>query len=114
MNQNQVNELLLEALLTTEIDVTLGICQCKRTIFKLSNKYSVIECLLNFEALLIVTCKDLRMYSGSHVFPIKGGNMTYRANASNLWDMDTEYGQWRHRVYDQMVFTLQDKLGITK
>ena len=113
MNQNQINEFILEALVTTEIDVTLGICQCKRTIFELANMHSEIECVVNFEALLISTCKSLGMYSGSHVFPIKGGNMAYRANASNLWDMDTEYGQWRHRVYDQMIFTLQDKLGIT-
>ncbi len=114
MNQNQINELLLEALVTTEIDVTVGICQCKRTVFKLANKYSVVNTIVSFETLLLSTCKSLEIYSGNWIFPIKGGTEAYNSHENNLWDMDTEYGQWRHRVYDQMIFTLQDKLGMTE
>ena len=114
MNQNQINEFILEALVNTELDVTSGICQCKRTLFKLADKHNVANTIVSFESLLFSTCESLGVYSGKWIFPIQGGFIAYNKHASNLWDMDTEYGQLRHRVYDQMVFTLQDKLGITE
>lgn len=113
MNQNQIDELILEALVTTEIDVTRGICQCRRTLIELTNKYSVRIALESFDGLLLSTCISLEVYSGIWLYPIQGELVAYKRHQSNLWDMDTEYGQIRHRVYDQMIFTLQDKLGIT-
>lgn len=121
MNQNQINELILEALVTTEIDVTRGICQCKFNLLSIVNSLNLITTLRDFnpllkefELLLRNTCKQLKVYSNSKDFPIKGSKTLYVIHIDNLWDMDTEYGQLRHRVYDQMIFTLQDTLGITE
>lgn len=110
MNQQQINEFILEALVSTEINTNRGICDL---LVRKSKEYD--NCLTmyldsrdTFNEVLITTCKLLGCYSNNRLFPIIGD----WNNTQDKWGIDTEYGKYRHQVYDALVSYFQYETGI--
>lgn len=110
MNQQQINEFILEALVSTEIDTNRGICDLlvRKTKQYNNGVYKYLEVKDTFKEALVTACKMVGCFSGSTVFPIVGD----WTNTIDKWDIDTEYGKYRHQVYDALVKYFEYETGI--
>lgn len=111
MNQNQINEFILEALVNTEINTNRGICDLliRKSKEHTNSLSKYLEVKDTFNEILITTCKLLGCYSNNSLFPIIGD----WHGTKDKWDIYSTYGEHRHKVYDALVSYFQYETGIT-